>query len=131
MTAPVLRQGVSFVVIGLAATAVHVALALASRRFAAASALQANLIGYSGAVLVSYFGNARFTFRSTAMHGPQFARFLAVSLFGLALNQAITFLAVKVAGLPFLVGLGLVVTIVPVVSFALSRAWAFRSARQG
>jgi putative flippase GtrA len=128
MTAPVIRQGATFAFIGLAATAVHVVAALSVRRGLQASALEANLIGYSVAVLVSYFGNARFTFGKAALQGDQFARFLAVSLFGLALNQAITFVAVNRLGLDFRLALGVVVIVVPAVSFGLSRIWAFRPA---
>lgn len=128
MTVPVIRQGATFAFIGLAATAVHVMAALSVRRGFQASPLEANLVGYSAAVLVSYFGNARFTFGNAALQRGQFARFLAVSLFGLALNQAITFVAVDRFGLDFRLALGVVVVVVPAVSFVLSRIWAFRAA---
>jgi putative flippase GtrA len=127
MNTPILRQGASFALIGLSATAVHVLSALAARYSIQASALEANLIGYCSAVLVSYIGNARFTFGSAVLQGRQFTRFLIVSLFGLALNQAITFVAVNELHLPFRLALAGVVVVVPLVSFALSRIWAFRS----
>ncbi|RAK60846.1 GtrA family protein [Phenylobacterium hankyongense] len=128
MTAPILRQGATFAFVGLTATAVHVVTALSARSWLQASALEANLIGYGFAVLISYFGNARFTFGKAALRGGQFARFVAVSLFGLALNQAITFVAVNRLGLDFRLALGVVVVVVPAVSFVLSRLWAFRAA---
>ena len=126
MRAPILRQGATFALIGVAATAVHVLAALTARSLIEASALSANFIGYAAAVLVSYLGNAHFTFGRAILQGGQFSRFLAVSLLGLALNQAITWLAVHQLHLSFQVALAIVVVVVPVVSFGLSRLWAFR-----
>lgn len=125
----ILRQGASFAVIGLAATAVHVMSALAARQWIDASAMQANLVGYGAAVLVSYIGNARFTFGRAILAGGQFTRFLVVSLAGLAVTQAVTWLVVHGMGLPFRVALAVVVVVAPIVSFTLSRIWAFAAPR--
>ena len=48
-------------------------------------------VGYAASVGVSYFGNSLFTFRRSALHGPQFVRFAVISLAGLAVNQATVF----------------------------------------
>lgn len=123
---PLARQGAAFLVVGAAATATHVAVALLARAGAGAGPLAANFAGYAAAVMVSYLGNARFTFAAAVMHGPQLLRFVVVSLGGLALNQAITWLLVTRLGLPFIVGLAVVVTTVPVLTFLAARLWAFR-----
>lgn len=123
---PIARQGATFAVVGALATATHLITALAARKGLAASPMAANFAGYAAALGVSYLGNARWTFAQPALHGAQFVRFLAVSLAGLGLNQAITWLLAVRLGLPFWVALGAVVTVVPVFSFVVSRLWAFR-----
>lgn len=120
------RQGASFALIGAVATGVHVLVALSAHALAGAGPLLANLAGYGCAVGVSYLGNARFTFGRPTLHGAQFTRFLAISLAGLAANQAITFALVDRLGLPFWAGLAVVVTVVPAASFVAARLWAFR-----
>jgi putative flippase GtrA len=123
---PLFQQVPLFAVVGVAATATHVAAALAARELAHLSPLAANLVGYLCAVGVSYLGNARFTFRRAVWHGPQFVRFVAVSLAGLALTQGLTWLLVERLGWPFGAGLAVVAVAVPALSFVLQRVWAFR-----
>lgn len=128
----VARQGLVFGLVGMAATLTHVAAAFGARAAFDASAMAANFLGYACAVGVSYLGNARLTFGQPALSGSRFSRFLVVSLAGLALNQAITWLLVERLGWPFRWGLAVVVVVVPALSFAASKLWAFgdRSARQ-
>ena len=124
---PLLQQVPLFAVVGATATLTHVAVALAARELAGLSPMQANLAGYLLAVGISYLGNARLTFRRRALHGPQFARFVAISLLGLALTQGLTWLLVQRLGWPFWGGLGVVAVAVPALSFVFARVWAFRA----
>ena len=123
---PLFQQVPLFAIVGAAATLTHVAAALAARELADLSALGANFVGYLCAVGVSYLGNARFTFRRAVLHGPQFVRFVVVSLTGLALTQGLTWLLVAQMGWSFSAGLAAVAVAVPALSFGLQRAWAFR-----
>lgn len=118
-------QGARFAVVGVAATLVHLTCALLARH-AGASPLAANLAGYVAAVGVSYLGNALWTFRRSAWRGGQLARFVVVSLAGLAANQAITWVLVEQLRWPFWLGLAVVVVAVPALSFVGARLWAFR-----
>ncbi|MEO8115115.1 MAG: GtrA family protein [Phenylobacterium sp.] len=127
MTRPVLAQGATFALVGLAATAVHVVVALAVRQAAGASALEANFAGYAAAVTTSYVGNARFTFGQPIWRTGQFLRFLTVSLACLALNQATTWLLVNRLHWRFGLALAVVVVVVAAASFLLSRLWSFRA----
>lgn len=122
---PLLQQVPLFAVVGACATLTHVAVALTARELAGLGPMEANFAGYLLAVGVSYFGNARLTFRRRALHGAQFARFIAVSLLGLALTQGLTWLLVQQLGWPFWAGLAVVAVAVPALSFLLARAWAF------
>jgi putative flippase GtrA len=120
------RQGGAFALIGLLATLVHVAAALGARAGRGLEPLAANLVGYISAVGFSYLGNAWLTFGKPFRDACQFGRFVVVSLLGLGLNQAIIYLLVARAGWPFWAALGPVVVLVPALSFALSKLWAFR-----
>jgi putative flippase GtrA len=123
---PLLQQVPLFAIVGAAATLTHVVAALAVRELAGLSPMQANFVGYLAAVGVSYLGNARFTFRRAVLHGPQFVRFVVVSLAGLALTQGLTWLLVEQMGWSFSAGLAVVAVAVPALSFVLQRLWAFR-----
>ena len=119
------RQGGTFAVVGLAATAVHALMSLAAREALSLTAIQATFVGYLCSVGVSYLGNARFTFGRPALHGRQFARFLVVSLIGLGANLGITWLLVNRLGWPFKAALAVVVVVIPALSFVASKLWAF------
>lgn len=119
------RQGGTFLVVGLAATAVHAAASLAARQLGHAAPMLATTVGYLCSVGVSYLGNARFTFGRRVLHGAQFARFLVVSLIGFAANLGITHLFSDVLKWPFLATLGVVVVVIPALSFTASKLWAF------
>ncbi len=119
------RQFLTFGVVGLAATVVHVSLALTLNARFAVGPIIANFAGYSCGFFVSYLGNSLLTFRRPALHGQRLSRFLAASLGGLALNQAIVFPLVTLAHLPLKLALAPAVVIVPIVSFAAARLWVF------
>ena len=120
----------AFALVGGLATAAHVGLALFANTRLDAGPLAANLVGYVGAVLVSYAGNARLTFRRRVFDRAQFLRFSTVSLAGLGLGQALTYVATDAMGLPFQVALVAVVVIVPAFTFVASRLWAFAVAAE-
>lgn len=126
-----LRQGGTFLVVGLVATAVHALGATAAHVGLHAGAVTATSAGYLCAVGVSYLGNARFTFSRPALHGAQFLRFLVVSLLGLAANLAITHWLADKLGWPFAATLGVIVVVIPALSFAASKLWAFAAHETG
>jgi putative flippase GtrA len=122
----VVREINVFAVVGVVATACHAGAALAAQHFLKLGPMSASLIGYVSSVGVSYLGNSLFTFRRPALHGPQFMRFAAISLAGLAINQSIVFVATHLFGWPLKLALVPVVLIVPGSTFLMSKFWAFR-----
>jgi putative flippase GtrA len=124
---PVLRQIQSFVLVGISATACSVAVALAANRLLGLGPQIANLVGYAASVGISYFGNSRFTFRSPALHGGQFARFATISLAGLLVSQGTVYLFTRCLGWSFTLAQIPVVLIVPASTFLMSKFWAFRT----
>ena len=120
------RELVVFVMVGGAATGCHYLTALAAHQLFGLAPFWATFVGYVCSVGVSYLGNAVFTFRRPALHGPQFARFATISLAGLAINQAIVFVGVQLLHWPFWMALVPVVVIVPASTFTLAKLWAFK-----
>jgi putative flippase GtrA len=119
------RQLVAFVAVGLAATATHAAFALCAHKLLGLPPLAANLVGYAFAILVSYAGNARVTFRRPLLHPEQFGRFVAISLAALALNEGLVYVFSGRLRLPFAEALVPVVLVVPAFTFVTARLWAF------
>jgi putative flippase GtrA len=124
----VVREVPLFAVVGAGATAINYVAALAAQNLLGLASLPAGVVGYAASVGLSYFGNSLLTFRRPAMHGPQFARFAAISLVGLAINLSLVFVGTHVLGWPLWKALIPVVLIVPASTFVMSKFWAFRVA---
>ena len=122
---PVVREINWFAVVGVAATALNYGAAMGAQQLLRLGPLSAGMAGYAAAVGVSYFGNSLLTFRRPAIHGPQFARFAAISLVGLAINLGLVFFGSHVMGWPLWQALIPVVLIVPAATFVMSKFWAF------
>jgi putative flippase GtrA len=124
----VFREINVFALVGAASTGINYVGALAAQQMLGLGPLPAGVAGYAAAVGVSYFGNSLLTFRRPALHGPQFARFAAISLVGLAINLGLVFFGAHVMGWPLWKALIPVVLIVPATTFVMSKFWAFRGA---
>lgn len=125
------RQISRFAIVGMAATAVHIAMALCLNGLAAIPPLRANVLAFLMAWVISYLGNRGWTFAATTRHGVAMPRFLAVSLAGFAVNQALVFIITDLAGQPLWMAMIPVAVIVPAVSFLLSRLWVFAAHSRG
>lgn len=93
------------------------------------SPLEANIAGYTSAVLISYIGNAAVTFNGQIFRGRQFMKFISVSLAGLLVGQGATYLGIHTLELPYTFTLIVVTTLVAIFSFFFSRLWTFDTAR--
>ena len=124
----VVREINVFAVVGATSTAINYVGALAAQHLLGLGPLPAGVLGYAMAVGVSYFGNSLLTFRRPAIHAPQFARFAAISLVGLAINLGLVFVGTHTIGWPLWKALIPVVLIVPAATFVMSKFWAFREA---
>jgi putative flippase GtrA len=124
----VVREVNAFALVGVTATACQVGVTLAAHRWLGAQPIVASLLGYLASVSLSYLGNSRLTFRRPALHGPQFARFAAISLAGLGVNLGVVYLCTHILGWPLWMAMAPVVLTVPACTFVLSKFWAFRTA---
>lgn len=114
---------VRFVVVGGAATLVHVGVALLSLHAMGAAPHVANLCGFLVAVVFSYTMHSRVTFRHEG--ASALPRFSVVALGGFLVSSGAVsaFLAL---GLPEGVAVPLAALVVPVASYLANRFWVFR-----
>ena len=122
------RQIVRFGLVGIVATATHAGVAIALVEAASLPFLWANALAYGCAVGVSYAGHRGWTFSAKGAHRVQLPRFIAVSLGGLGLAQAIGWGVHDALGLPYGVALACVVVGVPTATFTAHRFWVFGGA---
>ena len=119
-----MRRLICFLLVGVFATAIHVAVASVLITTAGWRAALANGAAFCVATIASYALNSRLTFQR-AVSGRTLRRFLTVAVAGLGLSMAISGGAER-AGLHYLVGIALVVTGVPVLSYLAHSRWTYR-----
>ncbi len=123
-----LRETICFAVVGGAATAIYLVVALAGTALGFPAFLS-SLAAYGIATLVSYGGHRMLTFRSAAPiaeTAPRFAM-LSAAQFGIAL--AIPAVLSDWAGISPGITYGTVCVLIPVMSFFLMARCVFRSVR--
>ena len=120
-----LAQVVRFGLVGVVATIVHSAIFLGLATSCATNALIANLLAFSVAVCVSYFGHSCWTFRYVRESRSVFYRFAVTSLIGLALNSAVVLVVVEWCRQPEVYAVPFMVLLVPAVVFTISKKWVF------
>lgn len=119
-----------FVAVGTAAALVHFGVVVLLVSQAQAAPLAANVLAWCVAFGVSWAGHRALTFRAQAAPLARSARrHAAVSLAGLALNEAAYALLLRVTPLRYDVALALVLVGVAVLTYQLGRHWAFAGKR--
>ncbi|UWQ02423.1 GtrA family protein [Aliiroseovarius crassostreae] len=116
---------VPFVLVGGAGTATHFLTALLLANLTTLSGIFSNFGGFSAAVLISYFGHARLTFRTELDHQFHFPRFVLAAGCGLILSTALTWVIYDQLGWPFWQAMALVAVTVPVLTYLLLAGWVF------
>ena len=123
-------QASRFAGVGILATLVHVTVGYLVSRLAGANPFLANLTGFGVAFWVSYCGNFYWTFPGGTEHAFRLKRFIISSAFCFLLSNAVV-ATVNLLHLPFEVALLAIVLVIPPLSFALAKFWAFRSLPAG
>ncbi len=116
---------VRFGVVGVAAAATHwsvVALIVPLGM----QPLLANVIAFCVAFNVSFFGHHHWTFSSDDNKSNTFRRFLGVAVLGFITNETMYALLLKFTSLDYRISLFIVLVSVAVLTYLLSRFWAFR-----
>ena len=125
-----LWQGLRFIAVGTAAAAVHWGVVRLAVESGAMAPLSANVAGWMIAFVVSFSGHRHWTFAATSGRatGQSLWRFGLLSFAGFLLNEASYAALLRVGGLRYDLALGLVLVGLAVVTFVVSRCWAFRPA---
>lgn len=121
------RQGISFLGVGLIATAVQYLILLALVELLGWSAVVSSSIGYAISALLNYFLNYRYTFRSNSAHHRAFPKFAVVAGAGLVLNAILMELFINKMQIYYLLAQLLTTGIVLVWNFLANRLWSFRT----
>ena len=89
--------------------------------------ISANIIAFLVAFGVSYIGHSKFTFPSDERDGidPAMIKFFMVATLSFALNEGMYYYLLNLH-YNYLVALVIVITSVSIVTFSLSKFWAFR-----
>jgi putative flippase GtrA len=113
-----------FAVTGVGSTLVHTGVALLLINVMARTPPLANGVAFCVATIFSYVVNTRWSF-SAPLEGQNFRRFITVAAVGFLLAVALAWVA-EAVGWPPIAGIGLVVCVVPIVSFILHSVWTYR-----
>ena len=114
--------------VGIMATVVHVVVAMLMHGTVGLAPVPANFAGFTGALLLSYLGHARYTFGVGPGDGGQFLRFLFVALVGLATSTGTVWVLDTRLGVDFGVSMAVVAVLVPAVTYLALRFWVFAQA---
>ncbi len=115
-----------FVVVGVAAAAVHFAVVVLLVEFGGLRPLVANPCGWLVAVGVSFAGHHRLTFADNGVPiGRSARRFLVISAAGFAVNELAYAALIARGALGYRLGLGAVLVGVAALTYWASRSWAF------
>jgi putative flippase GtrA len=122
------RSAYWFIAVGASAALVHYIIAVAIEHFALMPPALANIAGFISAFPVSYLGHRSLSFaQQDASHQQALPRFLLVAIMGFCANQTLLLFCLNYTKLPFWLALGLVMVIIAVSTYALSRYWAFKA----
>lgn len=125
INATTLRQLLFFGVVGITATITHYIVALLCHEWLGVTLYIANLVGYLSAVSVSYFGHGKLTFR-VELNNAVLRRFVIVSITAFLVSEGLLYVMEDVLLWPHRISLAVVVAIIPVTTFILSKLWVYR-----
>ena len=124
----IIRQLFSFGGVGIAATLVHVAVAMILSYSIGWGAVASNAAAATLAFFVSYFGNEKLTFSNERGRAASLWRYATLTLLSFVVASGIM-MWVDASGLqPYVYAL-IVPLIVPPMTFLLARMWVFRKPR--
>lgn len=124
--APLVRQVVSYVGIGLVATACHYVILIVLVQASGVSPVRAALCGYLVGGVISYNLNRSHTFASERPHREAVWRFVLVAAVGFVLTFVFMWQMVDRWALPYLVAQVVTTALIMVWTFSANRFWTFK-----
>src|SRR5450830_1351981 len=117
-----------FGIIGSLAALVHYCVAVSLEGFMHISPAYSNIAGFVLAFPVSYFGHSKLSFANhQSSHQEALPKFFAVALAGFIANQTLVLGLMHLFKLPFWLILGVVMVIIAITSYLMSRFCAFKA----
>ena len=111
--------------VGLVAGLVHAVIGIALVRLQILEPFFANIVAFSVAFWVSYFGHYRFTFKSSNSQKMASVRFFITAILGLLLNQACIYVFVYLVGISYELSLVITFMLVSINTYLVSKYWVF------
>lgn len=122
-----IAQVIRFGLVGLTAASIHFFTVIFVVQLSGIKPLIANFFGFIVAFQMSYWGHRRWTFRQTsASHRVALPRLLCVQLINFTANESL-FYFFLLLNLPYPVALLIVLTVLPIFTFVMSKRWVFAS----
>lgn len=121
------RRMTMFAIVGAAATASYVVLALVLTSLYPAAAILDSVIAYTLASIVSYCGHRWITFGSARPHAEAVPRFAAVTSIGYAITAAMPLVVIDWLGLDGRLSVAAVCVLVPLVTYVGLDRLVYRS----
>ncbi len=123
----VTRPAFRYLIVGGLGTVIHLAILALCVELLGIDAVTGSVLGFVGALSVSYLLNHYWTFRSRRAHLSSLWRYVAVSLSGLALNTGMMYALVHFSHWWYFTAQLSVILVVPLSNFLLNRYWTFSS----
>jgi putative flippase GtrA len=121
------QQILRFGTVGTTAAGVQVGLVALFVEFNLLTPLAANIIAFFIAFQVSYWGHRQWTFNANDRdHRVTLPRLFLIASSAFVANETLFYIFLKDLHLQYILALMLVLTILPVVTFSLSKFWVFR-----
>lgn len=118
-------QIMRFGIVGVLASLVHFSCVVLFVHFLHWLPLVANVVGFSIGVQVSYWGHRSFTFRGTeATHAVAYPRLVLMQAGNFLANEGLFFFFLSMH-LPYPIALLIVLAIMPMFTFVISKTWVF------
>lgn len=125
MNRQLLLQIIRFGIVGVIASLVHFTCVVLFVQLLHWQPLVANIVGFSVGVQVSYWGHRRFTFRGTeATHRVAYPRLVMMQAGNFLANEGL-FMMFLSMNLPYPIALFIVLSIMPMFTFVISKTWVF------
>lgn len=116
-----------FGMVGCAATLTHYGVALICAELLGIGYQVSNLMGFWLAFAVSYLGQSILTFKSRPNLGS-FTKYILLAIFNYFMSAGILFFLESVLGIDYRIVLVVIVCLIPIISYIVSKFFIFRVA---
>lgn len=122
----------SYGIIGLVGTLIHFSILVLLVELFHLEPVLSSSIGFIVTVIVSFYLNRRFTFRTKSNQTTAtFIKYSIVSCSGFILNSVIMYSSVHILSLHYSIAQAIVVIVLPISNFLLNNFWTFREPKEG